>query len=502
MANERARQVPVVIVGAGPAGLATAVMLARHGVESLLVERRRDLSGLPRATVISTRSMELLRSWGLEEEIRAGGSEVEWLGWVCDTLASASAGSSFPVGFPTREQSAVISPTAPTCVPQDHLEPVLLDYLRSLGAARVELGTEVISVESTPNGVQVALRNAGTGESWVVQACYLVAADGAHSTVRAALGIPMVGPDHLSEAVTALFRAPLWDLLGDCRYGIYAITQPQAAGVFVPAGQGDRWLYALEWEPGDERLADFTEERMTSLIRLGAGVAALQPRIERIGAFSFAAQLAERFRRGSTFLVGDAAHRVTPRGGTGMNTAIHDGYDLGWKLAWVLRGWAGPELLDSYEAERRPVAEHNMARSADPKGSTRDVGQELHADLGGRIPHVWLPSSAGRVSTPDLLSPGLTLFTGPDSAVWDTATASVPAPLPLVVRSLDAITARGMGIRGDGALLVRPDGSPAGWWPSGTDAVPALRAAVTSALAGTRGRAAEETSTGGARQVA
>ena len=98
--------------------------------------------------------------------------------------------------------------------------------------------------------------------------------------------------------------------------------------------------------------------------------------------------------RTGVFLVGDAAHRVTPRGGTGMNTAIADGYDLGWKLGWVLRGWAGRELLDSYEAERRPVAEHNVARSADPSGSRRRVDQELHADLGGRIPHVWLPPAA------------------------------------------------------------------------------------------------------------
>ena len=86
-----------------------------------------------------------------------------------------------------------------------------------------------------------------------------------------------------------------------------------------------------------------------------------------------------------------------------MNTAIRDGYDLGWKLAWVLRGWAGEALLDSYEAERRPVAEHNAARSADPNGSIRGVAEELHVDLGGRIAHTWLPGEAGRISTLDLL---------------------------------------------------------------------------------------------------
>ena len=120
----------------------------------------------------------------------------------------------------------------------------------------------------------------------------------------------------------------------------------------------------------------------------------------------FGIDVAERFRDGSVFLIGDAAHRVTPRGATGMNTAIRDGFDLGWKLAWVMRGWAGDALLDSYEAERRPVAEHNAARSADPGGSIRSVSEELRADLGGRIAHLWLPGEAGRLSTLDLLGRG------------------------------------------------------------------------------------------------
>ena len=126
-------EIPVVIVGAGPAGLTTAIELARHGVESVLVERRRALSGLPRAASISTRTMELLRSWGLERRIRDGGVDVEWRQWVGHTLTSA--GAALPTSFPTREQSAVLSPTGPASVPQDHLEPVLLDHLRTFSAA-------------------------------------------------------------------------------------------------------------------------------------------------------------------------------------------------------------------------------------------------------------------------------------------------------------------------------------------------------------------------------
>jgi 2-polyprenyl-6-methoxyphenol hydroxylase-like FAD-dependent oxidoreductase len=413
---------------------------------------------------------------------------------ACESLALASAGSEIPVGLPSRQQSAVISPASPQCVPQDHTERVLLDHVRSLEPARVELGTEVAGLEQDGDGARVVLRPAGGGPSRVVHARYVIAADGAHSTLRSELGIAVHGPDRFMEAATALFRAPLWDVAGTHRYGIYDIGHREAAGTLLPAGRGDRWLYGVRWEPGRRTLAEFTEERFTRLIRLATGVADLQPQIERIGGFSFAAQLAERFRSGNAFLIGDAAHRVSPRGGTGMNTAIHDGFDLGWKLAWVLRGWAGADLLDTYELERRPVAEHNLARTVDPQGSVRDVGRELHADLGGRIAHVWVPAASGHLSTLDLLGPGLTLFTGAESEPWEGGAASTPGPVPLAVRHLDAITARALGIRTGGALLARPDGAPAGWWSSATDAAPALRAAVgTLCGRGLRSRAAERT---------
>jgi putative polyketide hydroxylase len=287
----------------------------------------------------------------------------------------------------------------------------------------------------------------------------------------------MRGPDRLAEAVSAVFHAPLRELLPDLRYGLYAITHPDADGVLLPAGRGDRWVYGVLDEPGSP-LARLPEDDLARRIRLAAGIPGLEPRIERTGRFSFAAQLAHRFRAGHTFLVGDAAHRATPRGGTGMNTAIQDGYDLGWKLAWVLRGWAAPELLDSYERERRPVAEHNVARSADSTGTTRDAGDELHVDLGNRIAHVWTVAGGERVSTLDLLGPGLTLFTGPGRGGWENRLAA-PArrQASMAVRNLDAITARAMGIPPGGALLARPDGAPAEWFVPRAGAAPELRAA-------------------------
>jgi putative polyketide hydroxylase len=436
------RTTPVLIAGAGPAGLMTAIVLARLGVPCTLVERRAEPSPLPRATNISTRSMELLRLLGLEREVLAGGVEVEWLAWVSESLASPR-GQAVALGLPTREQSAVLSPSAPACVPQDHLERVLRRHLRSLRTADLRLGVELTGLELGA-GVRIALRGAPD-----LTARYLVGADGVRSVVRDALGIGFPGAKRLTDRVAAHFRACLWDVVGPRRYGLYTVTHPDAPGTFLPTGRGDRWMYGLEPTPG----VAYDEAALTRLIRIASGVPQLEPRIEGIQRFAFGAQLADRFRRGDAFLIGDAAHRVSPRGGTGMNTALHDGFDLGWKLGWVLRGWAGPELLDTYECERRPVAEHNVARSADPNGSLAEATAGLAADLGGRIAHAWVPTEERRMSTLDLLGPGLTRFAGPDAA----PPPAVAGP-PVADRRVDPITARALGLPRGGGLLVRPDG--------------------------------------------
>jgi 2-polyprenyl-6-methoxyphenol hydroxylase-like FAD-dependent oxidoreductase len=387
-----------------------------------------------------------------------GALDVTFHGRIGETLTGR--GAVIPLGYPTPEEAAQVSPVAPACAPQDHLEPVLLRHLESLRPATVRFGAELVDLAAGERGVLARIRDARSGRVETVAARYLVGADGVRSRVRDALGVRMDGPGLLADRVAVLFRAPLWERIERPHHVLYPITHPQAEGTFVPAGRGDRWVYALAGEPGVPPSRASEHGAIVARIRTAAGIPELEPRIEHIGRVRYVAELSDRFRTGCAFLAGDAAHRFTPRGGTGMNTAIRDGHDIGWKLAWVLKGWAGDELLDTYEKERRSVAEHNMRRSSDPNGSVREVADELKVDLGGRIPHAWVGSGADRISTLDLLSPGLTLF----------STAATPRAgihgegggAPVTVRELPPVAAGTLGIPPGEALLVRPDGVPAG----------------------------------------
>jgi putative polyketide hydroxylase len=447
----------VVVVGAGPSGLASAITLASYGVETLVVERRLSASTLPRATTASTGTMELLRRWGLEEAAWERSIDVDWRAWACATLA-ADDGEVIEVGLPTREQAALVSPTSPACLAQDDLEPLLEERLRSLASARLERGVELVALGHRRDGGYVLTLAGRSHRRRQIRARYVIGADGIRSRVREQLGIATEGPQRLEERLVVLFRAPVWELVRERRHGIYFITGEPENRSFLPAGGADRWLFGMPCDGAVDDVERLNPEQVTRWIRDAAGDPALPLEVERTMGVSFGVGMAERFRDREAFLVGDAAHRVTPRGGTGLNTAIRDGFDVGWKLAWALRGWGGEPLLESYERERRPVAEHNMRRSIRADGSILGTALGLNADIGGRIGHVWVPRDGRLVSTLDLLSDGLTLFVGPDC---DGAAPNGDAVSPPVtIERLDAISARGLGLTPAGSLLARPDGHP------------------------------------------
>jgi putative polyketide hydroxylase len=205
---------PVVVAGAGPAGITAAITLARAGIQTLVLNIRKTVLSHPRATVVSLRSMELFRSWGLEDKIWAGGDEVEWRVLATTTLSKAASGSLIDVGYRTTSESAVLSPTRPAAVPQDHLETVLLDHLRGLATAHVELGVTVEDVWEAQTRLRLKLGDGGSGASRILQTRYLIRADGARSVVTQRLGIRASVTEDLLEALSVVIRAPLWEVVG------------------------------------------------------------------------------------------------------------------------------------------------------------------------------------------------------------------------------------------------------------------------------------------------
>ena len=465
--------VDVLVVGAGPCGLVAGATLARYGVAVHVVEQRPGGSSLSRALVVSTRGMELMRRFGLEDEVRAGAGTSIPPRWSRPPWHRATAWSCRSV-YPSHEEAARVSPTGPVWAPQSHHEPILLAHLQAAPSATVQFGIQVLALDDIGDRVRVAGLDVASGEEWQIEARRVVAADGAHSVVRREMAVAMEGPDDLEAYERVEFAASLDATVGERRHALYVLKHPDVAGtVLARRGREDRWSLSRERpldRPGFDALS---RADLLAMIRTATGVPDLDVTVERLSTFTFAAQIAERYRSGRSFLIGDAAHRMTPRGGTGMNTGIEDAFDLGWKLAWVVRRWAPPALLDTYEHERRPIALHNVGRAASSGGATRTTDEALPWDLDGRLPHCWLDGADGRISTLDLVGDGLTMFTASDDARWLRQAEQAGFAAPVEVAVVPPEVADALGLEPTGAVLVRPDGHEVCRWAGpDTDARP------------------------------
>jgi hypothetical protein len=335
----------------------------------------------------------------------------------------------------------------------------------------------------------------------VVRARFLVGADGARSTTRRMLDIDVEELGTLADFLNVQFRADL----GAGGAALNVMAGPRSGGmpneVLLPAGSG-RWMYARQYRPADgESAADWTPPRLVAAVRAATGRPDLAVRIDAVVPFTMTGALATTFRAGAGFLVGDAAHRMTPMGGTGMNTAVHGAHNLGWRLAFAARGLGGDALLDGYEAERRPLGRENVLRSLGRgagMGSTGGLDHDLGVGYGrvrggevltiavpgARAPHVEVRHDGRRVSTLDLFDGRFPLLTGPAGVDWRCA-AEVLAAAGLPVTALsagldlhdDGPLRRRYGLDTCGAVLVRPDGHCG-------PALPALDAGHLTALTG------------------
>lgn len=358
-------RVPVLIVGSGLSGLTAAVMLAWRGIPPLLIERHPGTSKHPRARGINFRSMELLRVAGLEPDLIAAGGQS--FADFSITIAESVTGRRIHTILAGAEgkrpefDTSGLSPAAPSAAGQERVEPILRRHAEALGAD-IRYATELVSFEQDRDGVAAVIRDRASGTEQMVRANYLIAADGHRSPIRERLRIGVHGYGSISHNVSVVFEGDIESLLGPDRFALYYLQNPRFTGVFVNTDEPDRAVAGIEYDPACEPPESFDERRCLEIVRDVLGVPDFEARILEVQTFEFSSRVADEFARGRIFLIGDAAHTMPPTGGLGGQTAIQDGYDIAWKLAMVLHGEAGPALLDTYVAERGPVAEMTVAR--------------------------------------------------------------------------------------------------------------------------------------------
>jgi 2-polyprenyl-6-methoxyphenol hydroxylase-like FAD-dependent oxidoreductase len=467
--------------------------------------------------------MEIFRSVGLQEEVEEVAAREFRQGGAIVAVESLS-GKELAYFYRSYNDGVEgLSPTDRLFITQVGLEPILRRRATDLGAEHL-FGTDLVSFEARDDHVASVIRPHGGGAEEVVISDYLVAADGAHSAVREQLGIPMTGRGSFADCVTIYFKADVNHLMGDRNLSVVYVNHPELTGFFRFSITGDSGFLAVfaTLGPGGARnthvAEDITEERCVELVRTALGSEpGLPVDIESVQRWSAMAATAGSFQSGRVFLAGDAAHVMPPTGGFGGNTGVADAYNLAWKLAFATRGIAGPGLLDTYSAERRPISaltvEQAYARYAlrvDPSLPRDDLmpplddaaielgaicqSSAVHADgaaevaleqplddphartwtVGARVPHLPLAGDGTHSSTLDAAGRGFALLADQGHDLWRRAAGEVEEALgvAIAVKPVDpgfpsdsagppaAMAAAGW----TGAALIRPDGV-IGWKP-------------------------------------
>jgi putative polyketide hydroxylase len=474
----------VLIAGAGLSGLSTAMFLGLHGVPSLVVERHATTSLHPKARGQFPHTMEALRLAGVDQQVMAAsppGFEFRII------VAQSAAGPVFNeiVVDDAGPDLTAFSTSGWANASQERVEPILAARARELGAV-IKFSTELESFTQDADGVTAVLHDLTSGERETVRADYLVGADGHRSPIREALGIGQTGRGVLGTGVSAIFEADLSAVLP--RNALVYLQNPD-----LPGGGGaivstdDPGRYAIGVGVGE-----YSDARWIELVRIAAGIPDLEVTLLQTGTSTDTKHwVADRFSSGRVHLVGDAVRVMPPTGAFGGNTAILDGFYLAWKLAMVVKGDAGPGLLDSHSAERRPyslfIAEQQytffvqrmrpdlddgtLTPMADPFSMAffgyrhisdavvlepGDDGELLEPEPtgrpGSRAPHVLVRVDGHEVSTIELFGQGFVVLTGSQHWVGQAASLGLTAYL-----LEDPEWAKAYGVTESGAVLVRPD---------------------------------------------
>lgn len=361
----------VLVIGSGPMGATTALALATHGVRVQVVNRYNWTANTPRAHITNQRAVEVLRDLGVEDDARREATPWEWMG---DTLFTTSLTGpeiarlrTWGTGDERYGDYLQGSPCTMIDLPQDKMEPLLVKHAAARGAV-FSFNTEYLSHQQDADGVTVDLKEIATGRIYQVRARYLVGADGAKSKVMEDAGLTVEG--ELARAATAyvLFRADLSKYVQHRPSILYWIITSSAA--FGEIGMGllravtpwNQWIAGWGFDPANG-VPDFSTEAVQAKVRMLVGDPELEFDVESTSVWYVNEAHAPVYSAGRVLCGGDAVHRHPPSSGLGSNTCMQDAFNLAWKLAYVVKGYAGPGLLDSYTLERAPVGKQIVARA-------------------------------------------------------------------------------------------------------------------------------------------
>jgi len=522
---------PVLIAGGGLVGLSAAAFLAQQGVRSLTIERLPASSPLPRAAFFHMRTLEMFRGLGIEDAVRTQSAKEfvpEGAIIVMETLAGKKLAD---IIANLNEGVELLSPCRRLFLNQPTLEPILRDCARAGGASIVQ-GAEIVDVHQDSGGVSLTIRDGKDQRTRELRGDYLIAADGAHSKIRAALGIEHEGRGAFSNSLTIYFTADLSPYVGDKAWSLIYVNNPTLHGFFRLNRAGTAGFLgvnvvgdpAVDPEAAVNAAADLSESRLIELVRAAVGKQDLPVRIDGYSRWRATASVARTLHAGRTFIAGDAAHLMPPNGGFGGNTGIHDVHNLAWKLALVINGHAGPALLGTYETERKPVGAFTVEQAFSryvtrtapwlaARVQLAPVVDDLHIELGylydsplgvhadprstggvpgSRAPHLWLERHGKRISTIDLAGRHV-LLAGAAGSLWVDAARAMKAefeglPLEAYCVGRDLVDrsdgfAAAYGISSSGATLVRPDSFVAWNCPNPVaEPATALRSALKRSL--------------------
>lgn len=493
----------VIIVGGGPVGLSAAIGLASHGIGSILIEKRPSTTNHPKARGVNGRTMEIFRSWDVENSMKRYQlpQEAHRFTWLDD----------FQGREITRIQATVdyslYSPAKSSLIAQDVVEQELLKKAQSNPLIDLRFNTEMVGASQDDSQVTVEILNKNLNQTEKLAAQYLIAADGAGSPLRKIFNVEMEGADNLGVFCNIYCEMNLDKYVEKRPSAGFMFTRPDLRGTFMLSTHGfKKWLVGVRIDSNRDLTKElFTDEYCVDYVKKIIKDPEIEVRLINKAFWTMAALIAKKYRVGRIFFAGDAAHRLPPTGGFGMNTGIQDVHNLAWKIAMVIKGQATDALLDTYYTERVQIAKTNTSWSiANAKrfekiftaliqndlttfeealkdqshhinnivldlgfvyGSEYQLEENYNplAKVGARAPHCWLLKEGKQISTLDLFAKEFVLVCHPEASHWQDRYCGFPCKIVTIglqgeYSDVNHDFLEKYGISKRGAVLVRPDG--------------------------------------------